>query len=117
MISKVYVVHEPVRLNKATGLYELYMDLKPAAEYGDLNFLLNASSNCMLASGPTIKLLKQKLFHFSDNDYIVPVGDPSLIACVCMVAGLANAGRVNFLKWDGQLRRYIKVSIDIGREI
>lgn len=116
-MSRVFVVQEPTRFNKETGRREVIMNLRPAAEYGDLEFLIDPGKYFMLAPGPIIKEMKRKLFNFNDNDFLVPVGDPSAIACAAMIAGLANAGKVNFLKWDGKLRKYIKVEIDVGVEI
>ena len=93
------------------------MDLTPAESFGKVEILL-PSSQSLLSPVPTIRSLKEKLRTFSDDDYILPVGDPALISTVAMVAGDINKGRVKFLKWDRGLRKYDVIQIDLsGRAI
>ena len=105
-MSKVYVVCEPVSKD-GTGK----MDFSPAMEYGELEVLL-AHSQSLLAPVPTIRRLREKLETFSDEDYLLPVGDPVLMSTVAMVASYFNHGRVKFLKWDRIQRKYLAIQVD-----
>lgn len=105
----VYTVCEPT--HKVGGVERVSMNLTPAGEYGDIEILMPQSQS-MLAPVPTVRALKEKLRTFSDEDYILPVGDPVLISTVAMVAGEMNHGRVKFLKWDKGLRRYFPIQVD-----
>lgn len=87
------------------------MDLTPASEYGQL-VILNPHSQSLFAPVPTVRRLLDKLETFTDNDYILPVGDPVLMSTVAMVAAKKNHGRVKFLKWDRIARRYIVIQVD-----
>lgn len=100
MKSTVFAVCEPPT-----------MDLTPAAEYGQIEVLLTHSQS-LLAPVPTIRKLKDKLRNFSDNDFLLPVGDPVLMSTVAMIAGEANNGRVSFLKWDRIQKRYLVIKVD-----
>lgn len=105
-MSKVYVVCEPV---SKEGIVK--MDLSPAMEYGELEVLLGHSQS-LLAPVPTVRKLRDKLENFSDNDYLLPVGDPVLMSTVAMVASYFNNGRVKFLKWDRLQRKYLVIQVD-----
>ena len=106
-MSKVYVVCEPVSYKDGTTK----MDLTPAAQYGELEVLLQHTQS-LLAPVPTVRKLHERLRDFSDDDYILPVGDPVLMCTVAMVAAKMNNGRVKFLKWDRLQRAYIVIQVD-----
>lgn len=111
----VYVVCEPK--HKIGDVERPSMDLTPAAEYGELSILMPTSQS-MLATVPTVRALKEKLRNFTDDDYILPVGDPVLIATVAMVASEINGGRIKFLKWDKGMKQYLTIAVDTsGRAI
>jgi hypothetical protein len=80
--------------------------------YGDLEVLIE-SDNIGIALQPLVSILKPRLKNFSDDDYILTVGDPVAIGVVSMIAAKANRGRVTFLRWDRQARAYIKIKVEI----
>ena len=100
----VFVVCEP---------FGVTMDFTPALQFGQLEVLLTHTQS-MIAPVPTIRQLREKLENFSDNDYIIPVGDPVLMSTVAAVASHMNHGRVKYLKWDRKQRQYIVVQTDIS---
>jgi len=113
MMNKVYVAQEAVYRDRDTGMMVPRFDVTPAAVYGDIEFLTPAKTTALLP-GPTVQTLKHKLRNFSDEDYILPAGDPTIIAMVCMVAAMMNRGRVKMLKWDRLTHAYITINIDTG---
>lgn len=110
-MSRVFVVQEPLKKDVA-GNWEKAMDLTPAVVFGDLEFLLKPG-NMMLSTDPTVELLKEKLKDFNDDDFILPVGDPIAIAIVASLAAKCNEGRFKLLKWDGRIKKYIKIDVSI----
>lgn len=110
-MGKVYVVCEP--LKKVHGVDVPAMDLSPAAEHGELVVLLPHSQS-LLSTVPTVRALKEKLRSFSDEDFILPIGDPVLMSTVAVVASYQNSGRVKMLKWDKNISRYLPIQIDIS---
>jgi hypothetical protein len=111
----VYVVCEPT--HTIGGATRPSMDLTPALEYGD-PVILMPQSQSMLSPVPTVRALKEKLRNFTDDDYILPVGDPVLISTVAMVAAEQNGGKVKFLKWDKLQKKYFVIQVDTsGRAI
>ena len=114
-MPKVYVVCKPTTLlgdNKVPK-----MNLKPAAQFGELVYLLEDSQS-LYSTVPTVRLLKELLYDFTDEDYLLPVGDPVLMRTVAMIASEYNHGRVKFLKWDKFERKYYSIQVDTsGRAV
>lgn len=110
-MAKVYVVCEPTQ--DVAGVPKKSVDLTPAMLFGDLEVLLPHSQS-MLAPVPTVRSLNTKLDDFTDEDFILPIGDPVLISTVAMVAASKNSGRVKFLKWDKRVRRYFQIQVDLS---
>jgi hypothetical protein len=101
----VYVVQEVMGRN-----------ILPAQKYGKIEVLLPQGQVAFLP-GPTIYKLNQKLKNFSDNDYLLLIGDPVAIALCAMVASSYNNGKVKFLKWDRQETEYIVIESNIYRRL
>jgi len=110
-MSKVYVPQEPVKFDNGARQLVTTMDLTPCLEYGEVVYLLSTGP-AMLMPGPTGVTLNHALRNFNDADYILPIGDPSLIGLVAMVAAKYNNGRVKFLKWDKQSSRYYVINTE-----
>ena len=110
MRGKVYVIQEVFRYEN--GVQVPIFDFRKAAEYGDLEVCL-PSGKVSLSPGPTVNQLNDKLRNFSDDDYLVAVGDPSAIAIAGAIAANNNRGKFSILKWDKNVKQYIKVSVDL----
>lgn len=112
----VYITQE-VRKASPDGGFQPQYNFKPAIKYGELRVLV-PSGHSLLAPVPLIRNLKESLRDFSDEDYLLAVGDPSIIAAASIIAGQNNHGRVRVLKWDRILKDYIPVELDVsGRAI
>lgn len=110
-MSKVFAVQDPQRRNRVSNELERIMDISKASTYGEVSVLLE-HRQVAFTPGPMIDILSQKLNLYCDDDYIIPIGDPTAIAAAVLCAARANAGRVNLLKWDKESRSYIRVTID-----
>lgn len=111
----VYITQESAR--KVEGEWVPQFDMTPAAEYGELRVLMPAGSS-LFNVVPTVRSLKEKLKTFCDDDFLLPMGDPSIMATAAMLASHINGGKVKILKWDRGYGRYVPVQVDIsGRSI
>lgn len=100
---RVFVVQESPGRN--------YVD---AQRYGAIQEpLLPATTNLFMATRPVIRELRKKLRSFTDNDYLLLVGDPNIIGLACAIAADLNVGRYKTLKWDREQRRYYAAECDI----
>tara|TARA_R100001129_G_scaffold57711_4_gene39770 strand:+ start:912 stop:1241 length:330 start_codon:yes stop_codon:yes gene_type:complete len=101
-MGKVYVVQENPKVN-----------VIGAARFGELIPLLRPGTQITLSSSPVVHSLRIKLKDFSDEDYLLAMGDPAAIAIASMVASEINNGFVNILKWDRENHAYYNVEIDL----
>ena len=84
-----------------------------ARHYGDLKVLLPSNANIVLSPAPTIRRLRENLKNFSDEDYLLLMGDPAAIGLACVLASENNRGVYSILKWDRIEKDYYPVVIDI----
>lgn len=116
-MAKVYVLQEVMRKvgedSNGSAIMAPVMDFRRALEYGELVICLPAG-RVSLTPGPTIDTLKEKLRDFSDDDYLLPVGNPGLIAVAGAIASENNRGKFKVLVWDKDSRQYIKVDYDLN---
>jgi len=98
----VYVVQEVEGRNVLT-----------ASKYGTLEVVLPSKTNLMLTTAPAVRTVKRELSNFSDEDYLLLMGDPASIGLCCAVAAAVNSGRFKVLKWDRQSRDYYAVSLEL----
>lgn len=92
------------------GVAKPVHDVTPAAVYGDVEVLIN-TNHVGISMRPLVAMFKNALKDFSDDDYILPTGDPVAIAVASIIAAKNNRGNVNFLRFDRQTRQYIKIQV------
>ena len=76
----------------------------PAADYGEIKFLVPPKTNIMFSSEDTVQ-------KFNSEDYILLVGDPICIGVATYYAA-NKSQKVKFLKWDNREFKYFPVTID-----
>lgn len=84
-------------------------NLLPAEKFGQLKYLLPEGANITYSGGQLANQLMVRLSKFSDEDYLLLVGDPAAIGIATAVASHHNQGKFKFLKWDRQEQRYLAV--------
>lgn len=109
-MSKVFVVQDTRRYE--AGAYVSAHDLTPAEQYGELIYLLSPTAAPWKPEG-IITELWDKLEDFSDDDYLLMVGNPVLIGLATAVACDVNKGRVRFLQWHGRSQSYTPVEAQV----
>lgn len=103
-MSKVYVVQEmPGK------------DILSADKYGELIPVMPPNYQVVLSPGPAVAKMKRAIKTFTDDDYILCMGDPSLIGIVCAYCSELNGGKFNLLKWDKKHQKYYPISIELYR--
>lgn len=108
--STVWVTNEPYH-RVENGAMQAKFNLTPAAAFGTLEILIPAG-NSLISSVPTVRILREKLKDFSDNDYLLPVGDPAVMMAAGAIAAEVNHGRIKLLRWDRIQQQYIVIQID-----
>ena len=106
-MAKVYITQD-VLVRMPDGKFERKFDLSSAEQYGGLVALIGSGQSAV-SSVPIMRQLRERLRDFSDDDFLVMLGDPSIMAGAAMVASQYNNGRVKVLKWDRRSAQYIPV--------
>jgi hypothetical protein len=101
----VYVVSETTTHNIASAL-----------DYGQIETILPPNAQIAFSVVPTVRRIQRKLEKFSDEDFLLLIGDPSAIGIACAVAASKNNGRFKCLKWDKRERRYIPLEVDLFKK-
>lgn len=111
----VYVTQEGAK--RVNGEWVPLYDLTPALVFGPIEVLMPAGSS-LFSTVPTVRALTDKLKGFSDDDFLLPMGDPTIMAIASMIASRNNSGRVKILKWDRGYSRYVPLQVDLsGRPV
>ena len=101
-MGKVYVIQENSKFN-----------IISAKRYGELVPVFEEGKQIMLSPAPAIKKLNYILKDFNDDDYLLLIGDPSIIGIACAMAASYNRGRFKCLKWDKREYKYYPIEVNL----
>lgn len=114
-MPRVFVVQEP--LKKVAGVVMPRIDYGTLTPYGDVKFLFQWSEGrddtVMEETAPIIWKLRAALHDYTAQDYLVPLGNPVLIAMAVAVAADCNDGIVTMLDWIRDESRYRTITFDL----
>jgi len=102
-VPKVYVVSENNQHN-----------ITSAMSFGDIETILPPNAQIAFSVVPTIRRIQRKLENFTDDDYLLFIGDPTAIGIISSIAASKNKGRFKCLKWDRFERVYIPIQVDLN---
>jgi hypothetical protein len=91
-------------------------DISPAAAYGDIRVIIGSGSP-PVEMVSLIAYMRSQLQGFSDDDYIVAAGEPSVLIAAALVAAEYNDGRVKVLRWDRFIPGYKELQFDLKGEM
>ena len=94
-------------------LQEMGRNIRSAEKFGELKVCLPDNRQIVLSSGPMVFKLKQELKDFNENDYLILMGDPAIIAAAGAIVSENNNGRFKVLKWDRDEKKYYDIEIDL----
>lgn len=111
-MPRVYAPQLPSRYDAASKLWIPTMNLSPAERYGELVVLLPPNAN-RLHTAPLVAALRERMAEFGEDDWLVAVGDPSLIAAAACIASKQAGGVLRLLKWDRLASDYIATVMNV----
>jgi hypothetical protein len=91
-------------------------DISDALRFGSLVELIQPGP-MIRATPQVITTLRHKLMDFSDEDYLLCMGDPAIIGMACVLAARANQGRYKLLVWDRESSSYYVVPVDMNTRL
>lgn len=90
-------------------------DYAPAEEFGEVHFITHSDLRAMADSRQNkhveADVRKFKAEYLPGTDYIIPTGNPMVVALATMAIG---PGEHKFLKWDGRRAAYIPFVLNSG---
>ena len=111
-MARVFAPQQPSRFDVSTRLWIPTMNMQPAEKFGELVVLLPPNAN-RLHTVPLLAALKSGMEEFTKDDWLVAVGDPSLIAAAACIACRKTGGLLRLLKWDRMTSDYIAAEMSI----
>jgi len=108
---RVFVVNQPMRFDKEAGTIVPAIDLSPAEEFGQLEFLLPDGE---LQGSPeeVVEEIREGLEHFTKDDFLLLTGDPRAIAWAAVIAA-ERSPVLQLLHWSRVARRYRVASVPL----
>ncbi len=109
-MAKVYISQEILKKTLDNERVPAY-DFSPALQYGELKIVV--PYGVYSDSKDIGEVIANSLKDFNDEDYLLAIGDPTIVAMSAIFASEKNGGKLNLLKWDRARRAYRPVHIDI----
>jgi hypothetical protein len=111
-MNKVFIPQEPTRRDPATGELVSIMNFALASKFGETVVCL-PPGRVALSTQPVVTRLREHMGQFSDDDFLIAVGDPSVLAMAAAIAASVNRGRFKMLKYDAKTKEYCSIQVDI----
>lgn len=111
-MSRVFAPQLPSRFDATTRLWIPTMNMHAAERFGELIVLLPPNAN-RLHTAPLLEALKERMADFTAEDWLVAIGDPSLIAAAACLAARKTGGLLRLLKWDRMTSDYLPTEMKL----
>jgi hypothetical protein len=118
-MSIVYIVQEPLRRDPESGVLVPRINYGTITPFGTPRFIFSwgeITDNMELDDLTMQRFIdraRDALRDFSDDDYLVPMGHPALIAAATVAAADRNE-RIRMLDWSRERRGYRVASMDFA---
>jgi hypothetical protein len=106
---RVFIPNWPMRRNERNE--RVRVDLAEAEPFGRLVELVERPRPGAIQPGDYTEDLLYKLRDFNDRDFILCVGNPTLMVAVALIALEMNKGQARFLQWLPFERKYAEWSV------
>lgn len=116
MTSRVFVPYEPLRRDPETGKLRPLLDLSPAAQFGELVFMLPPAIKPAVDPEASLPAIRRHMSTYSEGDCILMAGDMMLVAWATALAAMTSGGSVTLLKWDNRASAYRTVPAKLWTE-
>lgn len=110
-MPKVYAPQVPAKFDPGTSLWIPNVNMRTAEAFGELKVCLpNGASR--LHVGQLVVALREQMSEVTADDWLIAVGDPSLIAAAAVIM-FKKTGGLRILKWDRMMAGYIPVEMTL----
>ena len=110
-MGKVFITQIPERRTQ-DGAFVPTINIAPAAEFGEIIVLCERSASIWKSDELVRDLRKKFKGYNAETDFMVALGDPSIIAAAFAILG-KDYGAISLLKWDRIIKRYLPTKIRV----
>lgn len=109
---KVFATQIPSRRDAGSGLWVPTVNVAPAEQFGKVETLLPPGSQFFAAS-ETTRLIKNRLhdLDYQQGDFLLPLGNPVIMAVASAIAARRSNGCLNVLVWDRHSSSYVSYEL------
>lgn len=111
-MPRVFAPQIPSRLDRSIRVWVPTVDMKPAERFGELVVCLPPDAY-RIAPAPMVQAMKEQMADFTEDDYIVAIGNPTLIAAAACIAVRKTGGRLKILTWDRMTSDYTATELKL----
>lgn len=113
MSHPIVFVTQEVMVRMPNGELQRKFDLTSAESYGPVRVLIPHGQS-LVSTVPVVRQLNDQLRDFRPTDFLLPIGDPAIMAAASAIAARNTNGRLNILKWDRRAGGYLAVPLDLS---
>ena len=90
------------------------INISPALDHVDeIIPIFDKHVEILVNTHETTRLVRNRLHGVTNNDALIPIGDPVAISIVSAIISDMTGGRYNILRWNNRRKRYFMVRADI----
>lgn len=105
----VFAVQQQMRFDQdRKELVPRFTSIDKARKWGEIVYLLSPSAH-PFNPDRVLGDIHEKLRRFSDDDYLLLIGNPGLIGMATAIAAYHNNGSVKLLQWSGRHNEYTEI--------
>ena len=104
----VYIPQVPSRYDRGLGAWVPTVTTHDAERFGKVVVMLPPEASRLHVS-PLLAALRERMSSFGPEDYLLAMGDPTLLAAAAVIASRQSGGDLRLLKWDRMSSSYILV--------
>ncbi len=90
------------------------INISSAKKYGEIKVLTTRSNLINYDQKAVVLQIEEGLLDYSEDDYILCLGDPIIIGIASAIAAINNDNCLNLLKWDRQEQQYMPFTINLN---
>jgi len=131
MKNKIFELHKPSSLKEFLEFYKknpnekfVYVTQQPperinilsASDFGYLVICLSnmgSDAQVVYSTAPALRKLHKCFKEFRSKDYLLAIGDPTLLTLASIVVSDVTNGQFNQLKWNNKEYRYFPLEVDV----
>lgn len=113
-MPKVFAPHIPSRYDSASRLWVPSVEIRSAEKHGEIVVMLQPNS-ARAGLAPCVAAMRERMEEesFGPEDFLIGIGDPSLIGAASCLAVRRTSGILRMLKWDRMAKDYYLAEVRV----